>query len=781
MQWKRVVDPSGVTYELQVSIAGGDDFTKTAFLVVNEIDLTDTSFTPVTPLPQQDKTPQQLFWRVQAKDGAGGASGFSEIGSFTLDAIPPVAAPGLTMVVPLGPSITREKGDLYLATFEWGADSDAAQYEVSLDDEPVPSIVTSNTHTVGIDFGELHILRVKAFDDFGNESLAILFVIDDAGESTSFTVATEDSLPLGDYRIDVNAQDKLDHQSDPATIDFSVTPPVVTDIGVANQAPTANAGDAQVVNEGATVTLDGTESADPNGDVLTFSWAQTAGPFDVTLENADTASPSFLATDNGAFTFELTVADPAGLTGTATVVVPVNNVDPTLVPGDDQAAGEGDTVEIASTFADAGVRDTHTATVDWGDESEVTSIDPAVSPLSASHVYGDEGEFTVTVTVTDDDQGIGVGSLVVVVSNVAPTIVSVVADPSQLPSAGGDSTITVTATDPAGDNDPLLNSFDCDGDNVFDVGPQAGNTATCSFTEEDVGVNTVNVQVDDQDGGVVTSSTTVTVFAPPVGNLPPTVIAGPDQTVNEGDFVALEVDSSSDPDNDPTTFSWTQISGAAVELDGADTANPSFTAEDDAILTFQVEVSDGELSDTDTIVVTVNNSIAPTLEVGSDQSAEEGDTVRVAPNFADVGALDTYTAVIDWGDETDLTTIDPAVSPLSASHVYADNGAFTVTVSVTDDDGGVGADTLTVTVSNVAPEVDAGPDQAAFLNETVTIAPTFDDIGDADTHTATIDWGDGSAVTVIDPAPQPLVRHPYLHPGWTRLHSGCDGYRRRRG
>ena len=52
-----------------------------------------------------------------------------------------------------------------------------------------------------------------------------------------------------------------------------------------------------------------------------------------------------------------------------------------------------------------------------------------------------------------------------------------------------------------------------------------------------------------------------------------------------------------------------------------------------------------------------------------------------------------------------------------------------------------------MTVSNVAPVVNAGADQTAAEGATVSLAPaTFTDAGTRDTHTATIDWGDGTAV-----------------------------------
>jgi glycerophosphoryl diester phosphodiesterase len=88
-----------------------------------------------------------------------------------------------------------------------------------------------------------------------------------------------------------------------------------------NQAPTADAGADQVVDENAAVTLAGSGS-DAEGPV-SYSWQQVAGP-DVTLANAAGATPGFTAPDVDADTvlgFELTVTDAAGATASDRVDV----------------------------------------------------------------------------------------------------------------------------------------------------------------------------------------------------------------------------------------------------------------------------------------------------------------------------------------------------------------------------------------------------------------------------------------------------------------------------
>jgi hypothetical protein len=70
-------------------------------------------------------------------------------------------------------------------------------------------------------------------------------------------------------------------------------------------------------------------------------------------------------------------------------------------------------------------------------------------------------------------------------------------------------------------------------------------------------------------------------------------------------------------------------------------------------------------------------------------------------------------------------------------------------VTVTDDDGGVGTDTVTVTVRNVVPTVNAGADRTIDEGSLFGQTGSFTDPGTADTWTATVDYGDGSGSTPL--------------------------------
>ena len=143
------------------------------------------------------------------------------------------------------------------------------------------------------------------------------------------------------------------HTSEADTVDITVKN--------LNQAPVADAGDDQTVQEGSPVTLHGGESFDPDSDPFTYQWAQTAGP-EVSLSDPVAAEPTFTAPLVGAagetLAFALTVSDGFAV-ATDEVVVVVSNVNqaPHADAGSDQTVDESTAVTLdgsASSDPDGG-------------------------------------------------------------------------------------------------------------------------------------------------------------------------------------------------------------------------------------------------------------------------------------------------------------------------------------------------------------------------------------------------------------------------------------------
>ena len=107
-----------------------------------------------------------------------------------------------------------------------------------------------------------------------------------------------------------------------------------------NQVPVANAGTAQTVNTGSTVTLDGSGSRDADNDPLTYTWTQTGGA--VTLSSTTAAKPTFTAPSSAStLTFSLVVRDGKANSAAVTTTVTTNNTVPVANAGTAQTVNTG--------------------------------------------------------------------------------------------------------------------------------------------------------------------------------------------------------------------------------------------------------------------------------------------------------------------------------------------------------------------------------------------------------------------------------------------------------
>jgi PKD repeat protein len=544
-------------------------------------------------------------------------------------------------------------------------------------------------------------------------------------------------------------------------------------VTVGNLPPLVEGGPGQTAAEGVTVSLPATTFSDAgilDTHAATIDWGDGTGPVPASVTEpvpggADgSVSASHVYADDGSYVVEVVVTDADGGTGRGSFTVVVTNAAPVVQAGPDRAIAEGASVALApATFTDAGTLDSHTATIDWGDGSTPVNGTVSESPsgppgdpagmsgsVDAAHTYGSDGVFTVTVTVTDDDGGVGSDSFTVTVS-----AGDIVVDAGADRSADEGAAVAVSAVF---DN---LGAFNSHGASI-DWGdgtpaepaavtePGAGGNAGAasgSHVYAEDGVYTVTVTVTDDDGDTGADSLVVTVR-----NVAPAVNAGPDESVDEGQALSFS-GSFTDPGVlDTHTIAWDFGDGTGA----GGTLTPVHTYAEDGTYTVTLTVTDDEGGvGSDTLVVTVRNAL-PAVNAGADQAASEGGVVSFVGSFTDSGVLDTHTIVWDFGDGTG------ASGTLTPAHTYADDGVYTVVLTVTDDDGGAGSDTLRVSVANQPPVLAAGADRAVDAGEPVSLAPQalFADPGTLDSHTATVDWGDGGG-----PEPAAVTESPFGPPG----------------
>jgi PKD repeat protein len=156
---------------------------------------------------------------------------------------------------------------------------------------------------------------------------------------------------------------------------------------------------------------------------------------------------------------------------------------------------------------------------------------------------------------------------------------------------------------------------------------EGAETATPSFTaptvEGEVAL-TFELTVDNSEGSD-TDTTTVTVEGI---NEPPTADAGEDRVVGNETSVPMDGTASSDPEDDPLSYSWTQTGGPDVTLADAATSTPTFTAPDvdtETTLTFELTVDDGNATDTDTVVITIVPLVGPPPVTGENPPTDIND------------------------------------------------------------------------------------------------------------------------------------------------------------
>ena len=211
------------------------------------------------------------------------------------------------------------------------------------------------------------------------------------GNARSFAPTTS-----GDYVFTLSVTDANGRSSSDSVV-VSVTNPTVA---ANNRPPTANAGPDQSVETNTPVTLTGAGS-DPDGDPLTYSWAQTSGT--AVMLTVSGNERAFTPTSSGSYSFVLTVTDDKGLSASDSVVIVVTNPAqppnqaPAASAGVDQQVEAGTPVTLTGVGSDP---ENDPLTYSWA-QSGGSPVTLAGSANIRTFTPTVSGLYTFTLTITD--------------------------------------------------------------------------------------------------------------------------------------------------------------------------------------------------------------------------------------------------------------------------------------------------------------------------------------------------------------------------------------------
>ena len=503
------------------------------------------------------------------------------------------------------------------------------------------------------------------------------------------------------------------------------------------------------------------------------------------------------------YTLDVT-ADSGAFATTESVFVEVTNAndEPAIVSLDPSQTitNEGTRITLNGQIFDPDLEDVQTVVINWGDGSSTTvnsddlvDVDGSgTKSFSRNHTYADNGAFDITVALADGGEDpvtapdVVSEPLTITVSNVAPVInqgeirtIDLLEDDS--------STFQLTASDPSSVDTAALFAWTvaaAPGNGVVSTSTGSGSSQLITYTPDEnfSGTDSFQIQVADKDGGTDLITVNVNVAAQPDAPGALTLNTSAD-VLNEGESLTLS-GSFTDPDAGDTftvTVNWgdgsenTVLANEALTPNGDGTysfsAGHTFAADtggEAGGITVTVQDSAGAIASA-VAPVTVNN-VAPAVTPGPTTSfsvAEDtpGTITLTASDPAD--STFTWTIATDGANGTATVSADPTTAEQVITYTPTPNfaGLDEFVVEVSDGDGGTSQVTVVVGVDpvNDAPvNLNLLPTDAIAVDEGTefTLSGNFQDLDfdlvpdDAieigDTHTVTIDWGDGTTTVVAD-------------------------------
>ena len=616
-----------------------------------------------------------------------------------------------------------------------------------------PTVAISGAASVNE--GSSYSLTLGAVTDPGADTVSSYVVHWGDGNSNTYSTngAKTHTYADGpnDYTITVDLTDE------DGTFNGANTP-APFQVHVNNVAPTIAISGNASVNEGSSYSLTLGAVTDPGTDTVTtyvVHWG------DGTMNSYSTNGAKTHTYADGPNDFIITVdlVDEDGTFNGANTPAPfqvhVNNVAPTVTfsAANDQSVNEGSSHTYTYTISDPG-QDTISSVSTSCDPPHGSKVAASDSNTNTSGSFQctfpdgpDTADLTASATDSDGDTG-NTAHQSVTVNNVAPTVTFSAAN-DQSVNEGSSHTYTYTISDPGQDTISSV-STSCDPPHGSKVALSDSNTNTsgsfqCTFPD---GPDTANLTASATDSDSDTGNTAHQSVT--INNVAPHVTLTGDASVNEGtthSYTFTVTDPGQDTFSVNTGYPDCGTGGQYVSGSLSTTASGGsfqcFFPDGPATTDVKIKVTDSDgasTSDSESVQVVQVANVAPSVTAPSDQSSNEGDSHSFnLGSFSDPGPDSPWQVSVDWGDGSGPTSFQVTASGAvsgqslgSKTHTYADGpNDYTVTVTVTDKNGGVGDTTFSVHVNNVAPTVtfSAANDQSVNEGSTHTYTYTISDPG----------------------------------------------------
>jgi len=265
--------------------------------------------------------------------------------------------------------------------------------------------------------------------------------------------------------------------------------------------------------------------AGPYAASIAWGDGQTT-PASISAPNANAVTGSHTYSEEGAYSVAVTVNDSTGATSSGSTSTSVADAALTIT-GAPVIAVEGAAFSgTVASFTDAdpnGIASDYSATINWGDQTSssgtITANGSSGFAVIASHVYAEEGGYTVTAIVSDAG-----GASATTTSSTSVADAAIALTGTRL-NAHRRSTFTATVatlndSDPAGATSDYTGQIDW-GDGTTSACPSTSCTIVAQpsgvFTVEGThnyrrsNTYTVTIQLKDAGGSAATTTTTITV------------------------------------------------------------------------------------------------------------------------------------------------------------------------------------------------------------------------------------------------------------------------------